>query len=213
MGGGGTHYYNFDGTGDWVVNNYIDNDNNAGSGVIKSGTGTLYWYGTNVSAAFISGVVVNGGLNITAGKVVLETYNLLTTPGIQIDTAGAGGTLLEYNAPLTNTVLTVGGQGTMSGIISGTGPLQVNAGALTLSGANTYTGSNYLTGGELIAAHSENLGTSGPLGVGGTISFAGGTLGYSTANSYDYSPRFDTSAGQAYNLDVPSGVSVNLGVV
>jgi len=209
MGGGGTHTYNFDGTGDWIVNSYVVSDNNAGSGVTKGGTGTLYWYGTNVAAAFISGGVVNGGLGITAGKVVLETYNLLNTPTIQLDTAGAGGTMLVYNAPITNTALTAGVAGTMSGVISGSGPLQVNAGSLALSGANTYTGSNYLTGGELIAAQSEIAGTSGPLGVGGLISFAGGALGYSTANSYDYSPRFDASAGQAYNIDVPAGGSVS----
>ena len=33
------------------------------------------------------------------------------------------------------------------------------------------------------------------------ISFVGGTLGFSSVNTYDYSPRFDTSAGQAYSFD------------
>ena len=74
MGGGNTHYFDFTGTGDWIVYSYMDNDNSAGSGVWKGGadvgTGTLYWYGTNVAAAAQSGVVVNGGLTIYAGKVV-----------------------------------------------------------------------------------------------------------------------------------------------
>jgi len=213
MGGGGTHFYDFTGTGDWIVYSYIDNDNSAGSGVwkggVNTGTGTLYWYGTNVPNAAVSGTVVNGGLTIYNGKVVLETYNLLTTPNISLDPNQNGGTMMEYNAPLTNTSLTVGGPGSMSGTISGVGPIQVNAGSLSLSGFNTYTGSNYLTGGELIVNRGENLGVNGPLGIGGVISFAGGTLGYSTANSYDYSPRFDTTPGQAYSFDVPSGVSVN----
>jgi autotransporter-associated beta strand protein len=53
----------------------------------------------------------------------------------------------------------------------------------------------------LLATHAENLGANGPLGVGGTITFSGGTLGFSGVNQYDYSPRFDPSAGQAYSFD------------
>src|SRR6185312_2573856 len=42
---------------------------------------------------------------------------------------------------------------------------------------------------------------SGPLGLGSTISFRGGALGSSIANAFDYSARFDTSAGQQYKID------------
>jgi autotransporter-associated beta strand protein len=192
MGGGGTHFFNFTGTGDWIVNNYVRNDNSAGSGVIKEGTGTLYWYGTNVSNASYPGVTVNGGLAINGGTVILKSSDLLNGQVIQNDTSGMGGTLLKYDAPV--------GVAT-PGIISGVGPIQVNAGTLTLTAANTYTGSNYLTGGELIVSSAENLGTSGPLGVGGTITFSGGTLGFSANNTFDYSSRFDTAAGQAYSFD------------
>jgi len=197
MGGGGVHTYDFTGTGDWIVNSYVHSDNGAGSAMQKDGTGTVYWFGTNVPAATYAGSL---GLTLNSGKVVLESPGLLTTVDVHLDTGNAGGTLLEYNA--TN------GSGTISSVISGYGPLQVNAGTLTLSGNNSYTGSNYLTGGEVIALHTENLGTGGPLGVGGVITFAGGTLGYSAVNTYDYSPRFDTSPGQAYSIDVPSGLSV-----
>ena len=79
--------------------------------------------------------------------------------------------------------------------------LQVNNGTLTLSGAggqNTYTGNTILSGGELIVSRAENLGANGPLGNGGMISFTGGTLGFSVNNTYDYSPRFTNSPGQAY---------------
>lgn len=202
-GGGGSHYWLYRGTGDWIVNNYMRSDNTAnGTGLIKDGTGTLTWYGTNIAAATINGIIVAGGLEIDTGTVIMKSPDLITSAGIKLDPNNTGGTLLKYDA--TN------GLGNFSGVLSGSGPLQVNAGSLTLSGANTYTGSNYLTGGELTVFHAENLGTNGPLGVGGLISFAGGTLGYSSANSYDYSARFDTSPGQQYSLDVPSGGTVTL---
>ena len=63
--------------------------------------------------------------------------------------------------------------------VNGTGSVQVNNGTLTLAGANTYTGDTILNGGQLIANRAENPGVSGPLGVGGTIYFNGGTLGFS----------------------------------
>jgi autotransporter-associated beta strand protein len=208
LGGGGVHTFEFSGTGDWIMNNYFRNDNTSANLLRVDGPGTFTWTGTNVPNATISGTLVASPVILAGGTLVLETYNLLTSQSIQNDVALAGGTLLKYDAPLTTTALTVGGAGVFSGTISGGGPIQVSQGQLTLSGFNTYTGSNYLTGGELIVGRSENLGVNGPLGVGGIISFAGGTLGYSSANTYDYSPRFDTSSGQAYSFDVPSGQTV-----
>jgi autotransporter-associated beta strand protein len=201
-GGGGTHIWNYAGAGDWYVYNYMHCDNSGnGSGVDKSGTGTMYWFGTNVPNAQVA-VTVGAGLNLMGGTLVLESPDLLVGCPLQLDTAGAGGTLLIYNA--TN------GSGAFSGTISGTGPLEVSTGNLTVSGFNTYTGSNYLKGGELVLSRAENPGVNGPLGVGGIISFAGGILGYSSANTYDYSSRFDATPGQKYQIDVPSGLSVSL---
>jgi fibronectin-binding autotransporter adhesin len=53
----------------------------------------------------------------------------------------------------------------------------------------------------LVAGGAENGGTNGPLGVSNTISFTGGTLGFSVNNTFDYSPRFSTAASQAYSFD------------
>ncbi len=63
------------------------------------------------------------------------------------------------------------------------------------------TGLTELNGGFLNVGSAENFGTSGPLGVGGTISFTGGTLQYSSVNAFDYSPRFSNAAGQLYRID------------
>jgi fibronectin-binding autotransporter adhesin len=208
MGGGGTHIYDFKGTGDWIVYNYMRNDNNAGSGVMKDGPGTLYWYGTNVPAASQPSVVVNGGLVVNGGTVYLKTFDLLTSSGIQLDPSGFGGTMTIYDAALTNSPISQGGAGNISGTLSGSGPFMVNQGRLSLSGNNTYSGTNYLVGGEVIANRAENVGSTGPLGQNGVITFRGGTLGYSSANTFDYSARFDTSPNQAFSIDVPSGLTV-----
>src|SRR6185437_2053529 len=101
-----------------------------------------------------------------------------------------------------------GGAGNISGTLSGLGPFMINQGRLSLSGNNTYSGTNYLVGGELIANRAENVGSTGPLGQNGIITFRGGTLGYSSANTFDYSARFDTSPNQTFSIDVPSGLTV-----
>jgi autotransporter-associated beta strand protein len=207
MGGAGFHQYDFRGTGNWILNSYLRSDNSAASGLVKDGTGTLFWTGTNTYA--YTAQPLPSGFVILGGTVVYKTFDLYTTSPIQNDNAGLGGTMLIYDAPLTNTSSSIGGPATWSGTISGFGPIRINQGKLTLSGANTYSGSNYLAGGELVANRIENVGVSGPLGQGGIISFAGGFLGYSAANSFDYSPRFDTTAGQAYKIDVPSGLTVH----
>jgi fibronectin-binding autotransporter adhesin len=88
--------------------------------------------------------------------------------------------------------------------ISGVGSLtKQGTGTLTLSGANTYAGTTILSAGTLA------LGSASAIGGGGTISFEGGTLQLSAANTTDYSSRFSTEAGQSYRLDT-GGQSVAL---
>ena len=77
----------------------------------------------------------------------------------------------------------------------------MNAGTLYLSGQSTISGNWTLSGGALIVGATESVGISGPLGQGGTISFTGGTLGYSVNNVFDYSGRFNTASGQSYKID------------
>ena len=121
--------------------------------------------------------------------------------------AGAGGNIV--NSGSTTALLMVsaaGGATTFSGLIQGGGTLNglglavSGSGLLTLAGSNTYTGTTTLAGGTLNVGAADG-GTSGPLGNGGTIVFAGGTLQYSLANQFDYSPRFSTAANQKYNVN------------
>ncbi len=80
----------------------------------------------------------------------------------------------------------------------------VGPGTLVLLGNNTYTGVTAVNGGTLGLGSAENVGVSGPLGVGGLITFAGGTLQYSAVNQFDYSSRFSTDVNQAISIDTNS---------
>jgi fibronectin-binding autotransporter adhesin len=209
MGGGGAHTFDFSGTGNWCITNCLM-PNNSGSATIfqEDGPGTVIWQFAAIQGQGNTGNNLNsypnslqGPVNINAGTLVVESGNLLS--------AVAAGSLNMLN----NGAFVYSGQtnafgslanGTISLGISGSGPLTVTSGALTLSGNNTYSGNNILTGGELIAGSVETANPSGPLGEGGIISFQGGILGYSAFNGFDYSPRFDTSAGQQYQIDTAS---------
>ena len=64
-----------------------------------------------------------------------------------------------------------------------------------MNGVNTYTGATIIGGGIV------NAGVAGALGTGGAISLIGGTLQFGAGNSQDYSSRFTTIGGQAFNID------------
>ena len=83
--------------------------------------------------------------------------------------------------------------------------VKLGTGTLTLSGANTYTGGTTLSGGTLSLANPSAIGPST------IISFNGGTLQFTAANTVDYSPQFSTVDGQAYSIDT-NGQSVTFGV-
>ena len=70
-----------------------------------------------------------------------------------------------------------------------------------MAGNGTFSGGFILSGGTLFVNRAENFGVSGPLGVGGLISFTGGALGFSAINSFDYSARFATANNQNYQFD------------
>jgi len=202
-GGGVVHVLLFDGTGDWILTNNLNCANGAGTLVQKTGAGTLFWNGPSLAGA-MGNNTINSPITIAGGTVVLQHNTVLSPSGV--GTLGSqgivnNGTLFKYDAPSKAQTLT--------GVISGSGALEVANGTLTLSGASTYSGNTTLSGGALVVNGAENAGIFGPLGVGGTVSFTGGTLQYSVNNTFDYSPRFSTAASQSYRIDT-GGQSVTL---
>ena len=183
-GGGAAYTLDFSGPGDWVCNNYLVNDNNSGMLIQVDGPGKMTWNPTGYlgNSGINSPITINGGTLVLAGN----------HPKLNNQAISDSGTF-EFNAPSQAQ--------TLSGAISGSGTVQVNDGTLTLQGASSYSGNTILNGGELVVNSAENPGLSGPLGVGGTITFKGGTLGFSVNNVFDYSSRFDTSANQPYSID------------
>jgi autotransporter-associated beta strand protein len=186
-GGGNPHQLLFDGTGDWIITNNLTFANGTGIFIEKAGSGTLFWSGPSIAGALGNSTIVSP-LDFEGGRVVLLASGLLGTQRI------TNNATLQYAANASQT---------LSGPIDGNGTLIVSAGTLTLSSTlSDFNGNIVLTnGGILNVGGNQNVGGTGPLGTNGLISFKGGTLQFSVVNQFDYSPRFDTAAGQAYSID------------
>jgi autotransporter-associated beta strand protein len=166
--------------------------------VSGGGPGTLTLSGSNT---------YTGGTNLQSGTLTLGSSGALGTTG----TITFGDGTLQFtannttdysnrisNASLQNFSFDTNGQSvTLAGnLISSGGDLVKNgAGILTLTGTNNYTAGTDLHGGEL------SLGSSGAIPTGSLISFGGGSLQFTSANTTDYSSSFLTGFGVQYSID------------
>lgn len=73
--------------------------------------------------------------------------------------------------------------------------VQLGTGAITLTGNSSFTAGTTLANGTLV------LGSANAIGTSGTITFAGGALRFSAANTSDVSGRFSQAAGPQYRID------------
>ena len=175
------------------------NFNTAPTTIQASGTGSTITFNNalTLGASPGSGASISG-INEIFGAP--NTANLTFTGNA--NSGGSTSKIIEANG------ITVTFGGVLSSGSSGTytlGWAGINGGVIVLSGLNTYSKVNLLASGTVQVASAETAGTKGPLGAyttAGAIVFGGGTLQYSGANQYDYSPRFSTSANQVYNIDV-----------
>ena len=176
--------------------------NHGGSGITKSGAGTLimtlgnsYTGTTTVSAGAL--VLENTGalgatdaLSITGGTVGFSGINSMSLASL----AGSAATILQLTNSANSTGLNLTVAGATSTVYNGNitgsgGSLTMNGpGTLTLSGTNTYTGTTTLGGGLLVLNNAHALDGGGP------INFTGGTL--RLFNTTDYSSRFLTTGNQ-----------------
>jgi autotransporter-associated beta strand protein len=182
-GGAAQFTLDFSGSGNWVVSNYLGNNNGPNMGILQEGPGTLTWYPTGyVDADGIAFIGITGGTLVLAGPHPKINTQAITNDGV-----------FQFNAP--------GQSQTLSGVISGYGEFDVNNGTLTLAGQNTFYGFLVLNGGTVIADAAEN-GSAGPLGENNLIEFNGGTLEFTSLDFADYSGVFDSAAGQLYNFNL-----------
>ena len=181
--------------------------------VTSGGVGITATNGTSGNAAYV--IDSNSGSDLVLGSGISGNYtanfgSLATGPGngtttlLSVNSGFAAGSVLTLAIGNLNTNTTYAGkfgQGT-AGVAAIN---KVGSGTLTLSSNGSfYTGGTTLSAGELSVAGTQTT-TAGPLGnlTASTdkISFAGGSLQYSSANTFDYSPYFSTAANQAYSID------------
>ena len=133
-----------------------------------------------------AGLLVLGGSNTYGGTTTVSAGTL------QVGSGGGSGSLGPGNVVNNASLVfnrTDGYGGAVAASISGTGSLTLSAGNLTLAGGNSYTGTTAINAGVL------SLANSAALAGGGTVTFGGGTLQYSAANTQDYSGNIVSSNG------------------
>ena len=143
--------------------------------VRKYGPATLTLTGSNSSMAFS---ILSGTLQVGDG------------------TMGHDGSITDGDVSNSSAlVYKIAGSGSSNSPIYGVGTLtKSGSGTMTLTGANSYTGATFINAGTLNAGVADVPGSSGALGVGGTITFGGGALQYSAASSStDFSSRIKNS--------------------
>jgi len=199
-----------DGNGTWdqTNTNYWDGAANDTYDTFDSitfgsgGTGTVT-LGSNVRG---------GGNHITfANDYTIDTNGLYiggqgnntirTKANVDASIIGSG----EFRMFVNSTLRTESGSTlTMDAKITENGGVEnltkTDSGTLILNGANTYTGTTFINGGTIVAGVNDVAATSGALGNGGNIDFAGGTLQYATGVTQDYSSRV-VNSGSAISVD------------
>jgi autotransporter-associated beta strand protein len=200
---------------------YTANDS-PGTILINGGTvtdlGTANYTITLANVTFIGGTLTSAPGNIGSGGFNFAAFGngtlctIATLPAATtaiINAAGLGierpitfnvaaGNVTGGSTPGVDLLVssTIAKDGSHAGVLTKTG-----AGTLEFSGANTFAVGMAINGGVLNVGAAQSSG-SGPLGSSSdVISFGGGTLQYSPANAFDYSPRFNTAASQAYSID------------
>jgi autotransporter-associated beta strand protein len=152
---------------------------------ITNGTGVL-----TIGSATVSGITNASATNQQISADILlgvsQTWNVQSTGNLTFTSAASiatGGNTLTLAGSST-------GQGSIAGVISGTGSLIENgSGTWIITGANTFTGTTTVNGGTLLVNGAGELG-SGAVTVNGS----GTTLG-----------------GTATNLNRPSSITIGAG--
>ena len=164
-----------------------------GSGLTKSGAGTLTltntnsYTGTTVNAGTLA-LSGSGTLGVTTGALTADGSTAIVDLGTTAQTVGA--VSLRNGAQINSTSGTLTGtsyaleSGSASAILTGVGPTKTTPGTVTLSGANTYTGVTTITQGALRISSVNGLGTTAGntvvSGSGAALQLSGAGITYDT---------------------------------
>jgi autotransporter-associated beta strand protein len=187
---GSSGVYNLNGGQLSASNQYIGS---SGTGSFTQTAGTNSVNGT-LWLGYYSGS--SGTYNLDGGLLIIQgLYRGIEAFNFNGGTLQAGGGFSTFasmtlGAGAGATFDTAGFAVTLSNSLYGAGSLtKVDSGTLILAGSNGYTGTTTIGGGTL------SLANLGALAGGGNITFAGGTLQYSSNNNQDYSANIAGSTG------------------
>ncbi len=141
-----------------VQGSLIRGSSQADTGIVKTGNGTMQLDAVNT---------YSGPTTISAGTLTINSGSLLG------GATGAYAGLITNNGTLN---YNGGGLQTFSGVIKGTGVINVNAGTLTLSGANTYTGATTVASGANLNVISSGSSLSSAITLAGGTTFTEGIV-------------------------------------
>jgi autotransporter-associated beta strand protein len=182
----------------------------AGSGLTKTGSGTLLLSGSNT---YTGTTTINGGtVRVTGGAAIPDTSSVFfgTGSGNRLDLAGSSesvgsiaGTASDSEVAVGSGVLTVGGDNsptTFAGTITGSGGALVKTGAGTLSligsMTNTISGVTTINAGTLRLAKSD-----GADAITGDVVINGGTLLWGANNQIADTAGLLLNSGGTINLN------------
>ncbi len=164
---------------------------------------------SNKNDVTFSGVISSGGLaKAGAGTMTLSGANTYAS-GTLVSAGTLEGTTTGLQGNITNNsavVFNQSGNGTYSGVMSGTGTLtKQGAGTATLSGTSTYSGNTTVSAGTLLVSGS--IGSSAvSVSSGGTLAGAGTVGALTMASGSTVSPG--NSSGTAGTLNVSGNASL-----
>jgi|GEM_PF-3541202 len=187
-----------------------------GGTFVKQGTGTLTLQGNNTNAGSMT--IQSGTLEAAGGSALADGRLVTVQSGAVLRLLNAetvGGLVGAGSVELGASKLTLGSRlglsGTsLSGIISGSGDVQVDGGQVFLGGANTFTGAMIIRENRVEVSALTDAGVAGPLGAGNRVELGSPDLAALTAKLYLNGLGGSQSTNRALQLGSSGGT---IGVV
>ena len=131
----------------------VISESTAGSGIIKSGAGTLALSGVNTYTGATT--ISTGTLALVGAGSIAASSSVVDNGTLDISGAAAGTSIKSLSgsgavALGAETLTLTNASGTFSGDISGTGGVTFAGGMETLTGTDTYSGATTVSGGSLV---------------------------------------------------------------